>query len=515
MTESRTMNSIKNFSTGLLMQLFNKILAFVCRTVFIFMLNAEYLGINGLFTNILSVLSFAELGIGTAIIFSMYKPVANDDKEKIKSLLSLYKKSYCIIGFVIFFLGILLIPFLSFLVKDVPNIHENINLLYFLFLINTVISYFYAYKKTIISAYQKERILNRVNSLFYLICNIIQIFVLFLTHNYIMYLIVQIVMTLLENIYISNKANKLFPFILDKNVKKIEKKETKKIFNDVKDLTVYKFGSVIISSTDNIIISAIIDVKTVGLCSNYVLIIESVRSVFNSAFNGITASIGNLNVNASANKKESVLLQYNFVCFWIYSFCAISFVVLLNPFIKLWLGEEYLLSNIVSFALAFSFWIVGIRSPAYTYRITLGMFNKGKMAPYLCSVFNIVLSIFLGKLIGVAGVFLATSISQILTYSWMDPYFIYKYDFKISIVNYIKKHLNYIFIFFIVCFIVYFLSSLVNISVLYDLIIKFIITLFVTNILLFIFTFKSYEYKEVKNKLLVNLKNRKKRKEII
>lgn len=509
MQESRTINSVKNFGTGFFLQLMNKIILFVCRTVFISILNTEYLGVNGLFTNVLSILSFAELGIGTAIIYSMYKPIANNDKEKVKSLLSLYKKSYNIIGIIIFVIGITFIPFLSYLIKDVPNIKENIGLLYFLFLLNTTISYFYAYKKSIISAYQKERIINKVNSLFLLLCNALQILFLFITHNYIIYLIIQIIMTLAENIYISKKADKLYPYILEKDVKKLEKKEKKKIYYNVKNLTIYKLGAVILSSTDNIIISAIINVKSVGLCSNYVLIIESVRGIFNTAFNGITASIGNLNVKASTEQKEKILFQYNFVCFWIYSLCSIIFIVLLNPFIKLWLGETFVLPTIVPISLAISFWVVGIRGPAYTYRITTGMFNKGKLAPYLCSIFNIILSIVLGKTYGLSGIFFATSISQILTYSWMDPFYIYKYELKKSVKTYIYKHVTYILTFSFTCIIVMALTSLINTSLILELLIKTTITIIITNILFYIIMHRTDEFDEIKRKLLINFKIKK------
>ena len=187
MEKSRIKNTIRNVRSGIIVQIINKVMAFIVRTVFIRILNTEYLGVNGLFTNILTVLSFAELGIGTAIIFSMYKPVAEDDTDKIKSLMRLYKKSYNTIGIVVFILGICVIPFMKYIIKDAPNIKESIILIYVLFLINTSVSYFFTYKKSIITAHQQESIINRIDSFFYLIKSILEIVFLILTKNYILY----------------------------------------------------------------------------------------------------------------------------------------------------------------------------------------------------------------------------------------------------------------------------------------------------------------------------------------
>ncbi len=371
MEENRTQNTIRNVKTGAIVQMVNKVMAFVVQTVFIMMLNTEYLGVNGLFTNILTVLSFAELGIGTAIIFSMYKPVAEQDKEKIKSLMLLYKKAYNIIGVTVFLLGLCVIPFMSIIIKEAPNIRENLNLIYILFLLNTSISYFFTYKKSIIYAHQKQSIIDNINSIFYLIKSLLLILFLVLTRNYIVYLVIQIIITLVENVIIAIKANKLYPYLKEKSVKRLEKEEQTSIFVNVKSLIVYKLGSVIMNGTDNILISSMISVGVVGLCSNYVLIINSIKSIIFSALNGVTASVGNLNAVGEPKQKEKVFYQITFIDYIVYSFCAVAFIVLLNPFITLWLGEKYLLGMAVPIALAVSFYIDGLRNPGFTYRTTL------------------------------------------------------------------------------------------------------------------------------------------------
>lgn len=502
MENSRTKNTIRNVGTGLVVQLINKLMAFVVRTVFIKILNSEYLGVNGLFTNILTMLSFAELGIGTAIIFNMYKPVAEYDKEKIKSLMGLYKKSYNIIGVIVFSLGLCIIPFMRFIIKDVPNIEENIIFIYILFLINTSSSYFFTYKKSIISAHQQESIINKIDSFFYFFKSIFEIIFLVLTHNYIVYLIIQISSTILENVIIAKKAEKMFPYLKEKNVKKLEKKESQTIFANVKSLIVYKFGTAILDGTDNILISALVNVTTVGLCSNYTLIITSVKGLVLSAMNGVTASVGNLNAVATKEKKEDVFYQLTFVSYIIYSLCAIAFIVLLNPFIKIWLGESFLLNIGVSIALATSFFVCGMRTPAYTYRVTLGLFEKGKITPYIGAITNIILSIVLCKIFGVVGIFIATSVAQLVSYSWIDPYLIYKYEFNSSLKKYFFKMIKYFSVFIINTIICLSISKYIYISGIIGLIINATLVVALVNLINYVIFFRTDEFKNLKKKIL-------------
>lgn len=508
MEKGRIKNTIRNVKTGFIVQLINKVMAFIVRTVFIKILNTEYLGVNGLFTNILTMLSFAELGIGTAIIFNMYKPVAEDDKEKIKSLMKLYKKSYNTIGIVVFLLGLIIIPFFDFLVKDIPNIKENIYMIYFLFLLNTSSSYFFTYKKSIISAYQQESIINKIDSIFYLLKSMFEIVFLVLTKNYIVYLIVQISGTILENIIIAHKANKMFPFLKDRKIKKLPKDETKNIFSNVKALVVYKLGTAILSGTDNILISILGNVSIVGLCSNYSMIIESIKGLILSALNGVTASVGNLNAVGSIEKKEKIFHQLTFVNFWIYAFFSISFIIFLNPFIGIWLGEEYILPQMIPFSLALSFFVCGIRTPAYTYRVTMGIFEKGKVTPFIAAISNIVFSIILERLMGISGIFFGTSLAQLVSYSWMDPYLIYKYKFNKSMKIYVKKMFKYFFVYFVAILITFFVTERIKIIGMLTFFLKAIVSTLLLNLIFIITFYKTEEFKELK-KIIMNLFKRK------
>ncbi len=500
--ESRTKNSLRNIKTGAIVQIINNLMRFVVRTIFIKFLNSEYLGVNGLFTNILTMLSFAELGIGTAIIFSMYKPIAEDDKEKIKGLMKLYKTSYTIIGIVVFALGLLVIPFMKYIIKDAPNIKENLTFIYILFLINTSSSYFFTYKKSIITAYQKQSIINNIDSIVYLVKSIAEILVLIFTKNYILYLITDISSTILENIIVAHKADKMYQFINDKNIKEISKKEKKGIFSNVKSLFVYKLGEVILTGTDNILISSMVNVSAVGIASNYTMIIQAIKGVVSNALNGVTASVGNLNVSDDKKKQEKVFYQLTFVNYIVYSFCSIAFIILLNPFIKIWLGEKYIFALDVSIALSVSFFIDGIRNPGFIYRTTLGLFAKAQATPYIGAIVNIIASILLCKKYGIVGIYIGTSIAQLSSYVWIDPVLIYKYAFKKSPLPYFATVSKYYLLFTINLIITYFIANLVKFEGISGLLLKFVIVAIVPNVFNTLTLMRTDEFKDTYKKVV-------------
>lgn len=430
MESSRTKKALLNAVTGSAMQMLNVILGFVSRTIFIYLLNSDYLGVNSLYTNILTVLSFAELGIGSAIVFSMYRPIAEKDKAKIQALMKLYKKAYWTIGVVIFVLGLCAIPFLQYIIREAPDIKENLTLIYVLFLINTSVSYFYSYKKTLITADQKDYLVQIYTRVFQFIQIVSQSIFLLITHEYLIYLIIFIICTIGQNVFLSLKADKLYPYIKEKNENELSAEETKSIFDNVKALFVYKFGSVILNGTDNIIISSVINVSTVGIASNYTMLMTNVTNVVGSAINSMTASVGNLSVSGNKKQIRDVLHQLLLLCVWMYGFIGIGFFSLANDFVYLWIGDEYILDQTVVFAILFSLYINGIQYSAYTFRTTQGLFIQSKWVPMISAIINIVLSIWWGNTIGLAGIFVATGISRLLTTTVVDPWLVYKHNFN-------------------------------------------------------------------------------------
>lgn len=499
--ESRFKNSIRNSFWGVLTNLVMTLLNFLVRTIFIKTLSNEYLGINGLFTNILYILSFAELGVGHAITYCMYKPAAVNDHEKLKSLLKLYKKYYNIIGIIIIFLGIIVIPFLPYIIKEVPDIKENIIFIYLIYLIETASSYFFIYKKSIITVYQKEYIYNVVKLIIQIIKSIIQIIVLLTTKNYVLYLVVFVLSTILTNIITNISVNKLYPFIKERKVKSLSKEEEKGITKNIKSLILYKFGRVALSGTDNIIISAVVGITAVGLYSNYSLIISAVSGIVYLLLNGTNSSIGNVNATESIEKKELLMKRMLFVSSWLYGFITICLAILLKPFIMVWIGEEYTISYLAALSAVFYILIDGLEYPSHTYISTLGYFKETRYISLLCALINIILSVILGKYYGLFGVFISTSISKILTTSWFDTYTIYRKEFNKSPKSYYLKHVFLLVIIVINYLICQSVANLLPDGTIGLFALKTIITAGLSNLIFLLIFYKTEDFKYVYNKI--------------
>lgn len=502
METSRTKNVIKNIWFTLISQALNIFLSFFSRSIFLKFLGIEYLGINGLFTNVLMLLSFAELGIGNAIIFSMYKPVALNDTEKIKSLMNLYEKAYRIIGGVIIIVGLSLIPFLNTFIKETPDIKENLVLIYLLFLLNTVSSYFYVYKKSLIIANQKNYLVSIYQQVFHMFQVVLQILFLYTTNEYIVFLIIQIVIGIANNIAISIKANKMYPYLKEKDIQKLDKNESKDIARNVKSLFLYKLGSVILNGTDNIIVSSLFGVSLVGLTSNFLLIINTISSISNQVMGSFTSSIGNLNAIGDIDNKERVFKRIFFISCWMFGYFSIGLYFLLNPFIVIWIGAKYTLSNLVILSLVLHFYINNVHFSAYTYRTTLGLFVKGKYAPLAAAIINIVLSVIMGKAFGLAGVFFATSISRILTTGIVDPVLVYKNGFNKNPIIYFFRYVRMLLINIGVALLIGYLLPYIRLQGVIGFLIKGLFITLLYNIAMIIIYRKSQDYIELKRIIL-------------
>lgn len=484
--ESRTQKAAKNAFYGAAMQIVYIILSFVSRTIFIRLLNSDYLGLNSLYANILTVLSFAELGIGSAIVFSMYKPIAENDKAKIQALMKLYAKAYQIIGVVILGAGLCVIPFMGYIIKDVPEIKENLTYIYILFLANTAISYFFSYKKTLITASQHDYIVQIYTRVFQVLQIILQCVVLLFFHEYLAYLYIQIICTVLMNIALAVKADKMFPYTREKNVERLSKEESKVIFDNVKALFVYKLGSVILNGTDNILISAIINVSAVGITSNYTLLMNNVTNIIGQAISSLTASVGNLSVKGTREQVRDVMHQLLMICVWLYGVICIGFFLLADEFVLLWLGSDYVLGRTVVFALVFSLYINGVQYAAYTFRTTQGLFVQSRWVPLISAVINIILSIWWGIEFGLSGIFIATGVSRLFTTTLVDPWLVYQNNFSKKPYEFYLKYVLETGTVILNGAIQYFLISLINISGIEGFVVKFIVICVMTNLIFFL-----------------------------
>lgn len=491
---SRTANSIRNIATGFLGQFITTILGFISRTVFIKCLAEEYLGVNGLFSNILSMLSLAELGIGTAIIYALYKPLAEKDEDQIAKLMNFYSKTYTAIGIFIFVTGILLMPFLNFIIGETPTIKESIYVIYTIYLFNTSIGYFYSYKSSLIIADQKNYVTLLISYGVTTIQTILQICVLLLTKNFLVYLMVQSICVFINNLLISITANKMYPFLREKKKLTLNKDEKQGLVSNVKALVIVKISGILVNNTDNIIMTYFNGLKSVALCSNYTLLIGIINTALNQIFSGITASVGNFNAMESKERKEEFFNIINFCNFWLYGFCSICIVILINDVITLWIGREFILDSSIPIILAINFYMVGMQSAVGTYRATIGIFREGRYLLLITAGLNLILSIYLGDELGVFGILLATTISRVCTNIWFDPYIVYKIGFKKNGIRYLFKYLEYILVLFIAGGITCYLCELVINESYIGLLMKLIICLIIPNIIILVFYRRKKEF---------------------
>ena len=420
----RTKNTIKNSITSFISNVLSYALIFISQTIFIKILGIEYLGLNGLFSNILTVLNLFELGIGSAITFKLYKSIATNKKEEVKSLMHYYKKCYFIIALVIFIIGLLITPFITFIVKDV-TVDINIYIIYILFLTNTISTYYLAHKKNILFAHQKNYIINIIHIIYIVLINITQLLIIFLTHNYYLYLIVKIIYNLVYNITISIKANKEYPYIKDKDYKPLDGKIKEDITNRVKALILHKICGVATDGTDNILISIFFGIKSVGLYANYNYIMITIDSIFRNIIQATRASVGDLLVKKDYGKRYRIFSRIRFLNMCIVIITAACLLNLMEPFITLWLGKEFLLTRVTLIVLIINYCQSMMRATYRVFKDSAGIWIEDKYIPLLQLSINLITSIILLKIIGLPGVFVGTILSSLVLWLYSYPKYVY------------------------------------------------------------------------------------------
>lgn len=501
---SRTKNSIRNSSFSIMTQVLTVIMDFVVKTIFIAILGSEYLGINGLFSNIITLLSLADLGIGIAIPYSLYKPLAEGNKKKIQGLMNYYRRIYNTIGSVVLIIGLSLTPFLDFIIKDMPDI-KGLGFIYALFVTHSALSYFFVYKKFLIESDQKGYIISKITFICSLGLNVTRVILLIITKNFILYLFCSIVWVLIQNFWYSYKANKLYPYIKERNNETISQEDKKEISTNVKALLIYKVGNVITSGTDNIVISKYIGLIAVGIYSNYILIVNSLNNILQQLFNAITSSIGNL-VVTNNERSKAIYEKLNFFNFYIYSLCSICLFVLINPFMNIWLGHDYVLSFYVSLCLSINFYVAGMQAVTNSFRSAYGLFYKAKFRPIVMVIINLVVSVILVQFLGIPGVLIGTIASRLLTTAWLDPYVIYKYGFKDNVFEYYKNYIYYFIVFLVSGGIIYGITSLFIGKTILGWILAAVVSFVIYNGIIFILFRKTEEFEYFYEKVLAILK---------
>lgn len=510
MKSERKKSSFKNMITAVSSNVLTIIVGLVAQAVFIKILGSEYLGLNGLFSNVISMLGIVELGMGSAIIYNMYKPIAEENHEKIKSLMQFYKKSYRIITLIISIIGIMIIPFIKYIV-DIESVTVGINvyLVYILFLLETICSYILSYKRSMLYADQKEYITNIIHMGYTILVNTMQLTFLYFTNDYYLYLIIKVMMRLVENIVISSYVNRRYSYLLDNNVTKLDSKTEKDIFQKIRALFFHKIGTFIVSGTDNIIISKYLGLVTVGLYSNYYMIINAVQTVINHIIQATRASVGNLLVTESKTKQFDIFNKIRFVNFWISCFSSICIFVIMDSFITIWIGYKFVLPTKVLLVLVINFFIVSSRSTYGAFKEAAGIFYEDRFVPIIESLLNIVLSIIFVKKFGLMGVFMGTIGSGLVLWCYSYPKYVYNKLFGRKISDYMKETIYYFIIFILIAGFTYSLAILISFDNVYlQFISNVLIALIVPNVIMLLLFSKDENFKYFIN-MLKGLKKRK------
>lgn len=440
----RVKYAAKNIAFGWIGNIATLLLGAVLRQVFIERLGDTLLGVNDYFTSILTVLSLAELGIGTAFNYSLYGPVARKDYEKVKSYMQLYKKAYRTIACVIAVIGMAIAPFLKYLIKDPgSNTWRDLTIYYFIFLFNTVSTYFVAYKYSLVNAQQKNYIQTNIITITKAVTVTLQIIGLIALSDFYVYLLTMAVIELLQKIFVSIYLDRMYPYLKDKEVKKLSKEEVGEIAGQTKALVFHKVGDMARLQTDTAIIGAFIDVTTVGFVGTYNYVISSVSNFVNIIFNSVLSSFGNLIATEKKEKQYLMFRVYRFLACWIYGFSAIGFYLLLTPLIMLWVGEERVLADVVIGCIMIDYYFKGERIVLSNYKTAAGVFEQDKYLALIQGGVNLVISIVLVQRIGLTGIYIGTIVSGLIANA-TKPFIIYKVCFGRSAFVYFLDSVKYI-----------------------------------------------------------------------
>ena len=410
--KGRVEKSAKNVSVGLIVTVVNTLTAFIGRKAFVVFLGNNALGLNGLYSEVIDMLSLAELGIGMAIVYNLYRPLLDKDNKKISQLMGLYKTAYSVVAIVILIGGIILYPFIDSLVNDIDYPVSYIRFIFLLFVIKTASSYLFSYKTSLLNADQKQYIVSLTTAIGKAIFTVISIVFMYFTRNYTVYLILMIVQTIAINVSLSIYVDKNYPF-LDYS-QKLDQEEREKVFNDIKNIFLKRVSGVITSSTDNILISKLISTIQVGLYSNYVLIYSGVRSLRIAVTGGIAASVGELSVSEKPEKCIQVLRRLTYIYYAIGIIITAGLFSVCDVFVEMLFGKQYVLSTTVVVISIFNLYLETCCDPLWQFLETSGLFDRDKYIGLIGSFVNLVVSIVLGMKIGMAGIFIGTVCTQVI-----------------------------------------------------------------------------------------------------
>lgn len=479
---NREKNAKRNIVFGSILKLNQVVIPFIMRTVMLYVMGVEYLGLNSLFISVIQVLNLAELGVGSAMIYSMYKPIVDDDTKSICALMRLYKLYYRAIGCIVLISGLIIYPFIPYMIKG--NVPEgiNIHILYLLNLGAAVLSYWlFAYKNSLLQAHQRTDILSKITIIANLIQYIIQFAVIIFLKNYYIYVTVSLVIQAVINISAAFVSDKMYPNY--KAVGKLPKKEVKKINKRVRDLFSSKIAVVVINYSDTAVISAFLGLTSLAVYQNYYFIIVAVRGFINIIFQSCTAGIGNSIITETPQKNYVDLKKFTLIIARITGFCTCCLLCLFQPFMKIWAGEQHLLDFPIVICFCMYFFVYSFEQLLNVYKDAAGIWNKDKFRTLATSLANLILNLILVNFTGLFGVIFSTILSFLLVGMPWLIYNLFTEVFKRNAKEYICLLVKYAVVTVMVASVTYLICNMINDTGIISLILKFAVCFAVSNIL--------------------------------
>lgn len=489
----RVHNVVRNAGYGVLYKLMLTVVPFFMRTVMIYSLGIEYLGLNGLFSSVLQILNLAELGIASAMNFAMYKPIADDDEQKICAILALYKKYYFYIGWVVLGIGLVLVPFLPNLINgEVPG-DINIYTLYAFYLVPNVLSYWlFSYRCSLLEAHQRNDIINKINLFIESVKFMLQFAVLIIYRNYYAYIAIQFLSQIVFQFVLNRVVKKTYPAY--KAQGELSKKDKDVIAQRVKDIITAKLGGVILYSSDTVVISAFLGLSVLAMYQNYYFLISAVIGFIGMAMSGAMASVGNSIVTESKEKVYTDFKSVTFMVSWIACVCTCCFFCLFQPFMEIWVGTELMMSFSMVILLCVYFFLFEFNQLINIYKDAAGLWHEDKIRPLIVSLSNLGLNLILVQIVGIYGVVLSTIGSMLfIGMPWL-LHNVFKYLFKRSPWEYVRKLVLYAVLTAGCCVLTHFTCSLFEFSKLVNLIARLAVAVVLPSIVYFGLFARTAEY---------------------
>jgi O-antigen/teichoic acid export membrane protein len=498
-SSSRTANSARNVSVGLVTQLALAILSFVSRTVFVSTLGAQLLGVNALLVSLLAVLSLADLGLNTAVMYALYRPLEEGDTRAVNGLLGFCALLYRYVALAVTCIGLALLPFVGDLVHGGAKV-EHLEVYYLAFVANTVIGYLMAFRSVLLIADQRLYLTKVYAGVFTGLGTLAQILVLLTLHSYLAYVLIMVLSTALSNAFIFRHAGRLYPYIRGPRVR-LDTEERRGVLHAVRAMVIYRVGGVILNNTDPILISVIVGTAALGYYSNYMLVVGAAMTFTDLVFTSLGASVGNLIARSDGANRIRVFEEIHLLAFWIYGLISVGFVVLLGDVIGYWLGEQYMLSDAVLVGVVLNFYMYGVTSSVLVFRTATGLFRDTQYVFLVTAALNIVLSVVLGREFGVPGVLYATALSRLLTNLWFEPLVLFRRYLFERVSPYFLRQVGFAALLVAACVITRAATSFLAADTLLGLVAKALLTVLIPNALFVVVFHRSATFVALRDRL--------------